>query len=59
MVQLMDRKINFIFDVDNSIYPIYDIIPSISILYHKGKSKIEFNFNWFNLWIGIRIWKRK
>jgi len=55
----MDRKINFIFDVDNSIYPIYDIIPSISILYHKGKSKIEFNFNWFNLWIGIRIWKRK
>lgn len=51
-------KINFIKELDESVRPIWDIIPTISILYHEKEDKIEFNFNWLKLWLLMRIsWK--
>jgi len=55
---MLKFKISFIKDIDNSVKPIWDIIPNISILYHQKENKVEFNFNWLKLWLGIRmIWK--
>lgn len=57
-LKMLKFKISFIKDIDNSVKPIWDIIPNISILYHQKENKVEFNFNWLKLWLGIRmIWK--
>ncbi len=57
---MSDKKIKILFfkDIDNSVKPMWDLIPVISIIYHQKECKVECNFNWLKLWLCMRIsWK--